>query len=202
LKTARETIEYVAISAGMALASGSFMVLSGLFTVTSGIYAVISVPLAGIVCAAVSVSISELASMYPSAPGIGTYLRFAFGRRISLAGVESFVFSQILNEVVPSAHPYLSVVAMFVVVVAINLVGFEQPRLFQLAATCLLVIAVIALSTYALMGPQLGLADQGLPRNISESQPLGQLLGATGMAVFLYMGFEWGLVPLLIMKRV
>lgn len=199
----------------MALASGSFMVLSGLFTVTSGIYAVISVPLAGIVCAAVSVSISELASMYPSAPGIGTYLRFAFGRRISLAmvflylslvmvlaGVESFVFSQILNEVVPSAHPYLSVVAMFVVVVAINLVGFEQPRLFQLAATCLLVIAVIALSTYALMGPQLGLADQGLPRNISESQPLGQLLGATGMAVFLYMGFEWGLVPLLIMKRV
>lgn len=194
--TARETLEYVAIGAGMALASGSFTVLAGLYTVTAGLWVVLAVGLAAVLCLGVSLSLAELASMYPSAPGIGTYLRFAVGRRfaltavflylsllVAIAGVESFVFAQIVRELFPAAPSTLCVIALFVGVIAINLFGVEQPRLAQLATTLVLVLAVLGLASYALGQPG---GSTAAPKASSAG-----LLGATGMAVFLYMGFEW-----------
>lgn len=111
MKDLKELFEYIAISAGMALAASCFSLVSSMFLVSNGIFIVISIFLGGGFCIIIASSIGELASLFPSSPGIAMYFRKAFGQRISLmliflylalvavlAGVESFIFSTVISS--------------------------------------------------------------------------------------------------------
>ena len=69
-----ELLFYVTFGAGMAFGMSSFTMLSGLNEIVTGPWVVVAIVVAGLLCAAISSSVAELASMYPSAPGVRTYL--------------------------------------------------------------------------------------------------------------------------------
>lgn len=199
MKGWREIFFYVTVGTGMALATSVFTMVSGLFTVTNGLGAVLAVALAGGFCLIIALSIGELASMFPSAPAIRTYLKTAFGERISLllvylylisvvliAGLESFIFAQVSQQVFPAVSSLLVIVLLFVSVMAVNLAGMELPRTVQ-------VLTTIAAVGFLTVSGVLGIMSPRIPLSLSQLTPaiLGTVPAATGMAVFLFMGFEW-----------
>ncbi len=208
MKGLRELFFYLSVGAGMALATSVFTMISGLFEVASSLWVVLGVVLAGAFCAVIALSVGELASMYPSAPGIRTYLKMAFGDQSSLilvylylifvvviAGMESYMFARVVGAVFPAAPTVPTVLGLLLFVMAINLAGFELPRTMQMltASGCILVIlvsGVLGLAASKLETAGLwaagGLLDSG-----GSAEGLMLLPALAGMAVFLYMGFEW-----------
>jgi ethanolamine permease len=191
----------VTVGTGMALATSVFTMVSGLFRVTNGPGAVLSVALAGLFCVIIAQSVGELASMFPSAPAIRTYLKTALGDRASLvlvylylfsvvlvAGLESFIFAQVFRAAVPSVSALPVIVALFLAVTAVNLAGLELPRSTQIFTA---IGAVLCVTVAGLVG----IAGWRIADAMSPSQFTPELFqsvpAATGMAVFLYMGFEW-----------
>lgn len=187
---------YVSVAVGMALATSSFTVLSGIFQVQTGVGAVIGIIIAGVLCLVLSLSIAELASMFPSAPGIRTYFKQAFGSSASLvlvylyltftvlmAGVEGYMFALVVAAVT-AANPILTVTTLLLSVTAINLAGLELPRGAQMAITLFAVALLVLVSI-------VGTNTSGHLTMPIETPLWGALPAATGLAVFLYMGFEW-----------
>ncbi len=198
-----EFIFYVAVAAGMALGTSSFTMVSGLFEYTESLWIVLAVVLAGLFCIMIASSVAELASMYPSTPGIRTYLRAAFGDRTSLilvylylifmiliAGVESYVFALVVQAIFPGPSPLLVVLVLLAVVITANLLGLELPRGLQIATAVVLISCVLGLGAVGLLTS---------PRPPSEVLYLGgaaaesllQFPTAVGLAIFLFIGFEW-----------
>src|SRR5262249_1298270 len=147
--------------------------------------------------------VGELAAMFPSAPGIRTYLRASFGNYFSLAilflylamvalaaGVEGTVVTTVLANVAPGVPREAVVFGLFLLVIATNIFGRDLPRPLQLAVTALLVGAPLVVGISALC------AAPPLPRDMHEVVALGSpgaldLVASVGTAVFLFMGFEW-----------
>ena len=96
MKKAFELGFYVTFGAGIAFGISSFTILSELFKVASSFWLVISICLAGVVCMLLSSAIAELASMYPSAPGVRTYLKVALPPRTSLFLVYLYLIFMIM----------------------------------------------------------------------------------------------------------
>ena len=74
--------EYVATGVGMALACSGYAMVGQLSLVVDGSALLVAVVLAFVLCMVIAGSIGELAGMYPSAPGVRTYLKAAFGEDI------------------------------------------------------------------------------------------------------------------------
>lgn len=191
---------YVSISVGMALAASSFSMLAALFSVADALTALLAIPLAGALSMIASASIGALASRYPSAPGVGSYLARTFGSRVAiivillylslvgcLAGAESYVFVSVLERLwaghVPSPLEAMGVIAL---VVALNLTGLELPRRFQLVAMAVLGVSVFIVSFVPLLHPATGEVTA-----VAASSGRSGWISAVGMAVFLFLGFEW-----------
>jgi ethanolamine permease len=201
MKGWRELFFYVTVSCGMALATSVFTMISGLFKVTSGLGAALGVAVAGFFCLIIAMSIGELASMYPSAPAVRTYLKNAFGDAISLVlvylylisvvlvgGLESFIFAQVSLAVFPSANALLVIVVLFSSVMAVNLAGLELPRSMQMFTAVAAVAIILIAGAAGLLSPQVPLTATfaAMTPDLWLSVP-----AAAGMGVFLYMGFEW-----------
>jgi amino acid transporter len=197
-----ELLFYVSVGAGMALATSVFTMVGGLFAVANLAWIVISVLLAGVFCAGISLSIGELASMYPSAPGIRTYFKAAFGEFPSLvaiylylafaiivAGLESFVFATVVGFVAPSFPQQVTVLMLLLAVVAINLLGFRLPRGLQIAATVGAVALVLTASVQGVFQVRPDLEPQFASAWAGGSW--GLLSSIVGMSIFLFTGFEW-----------
>src|SRR4051812_14158895 len=133
MKGWKEQFFYTSVAVGMAMATSAFTMISGLFAVASLGWILAGIVLAGVICIVVSFSIGELASMFPSAPGLRTYFKTAFGEAASLmlvylylifaiviAGLESFIFSQVLHGVLPRIPPLATIGVLLTVVVCIN----------------------------------------------------------------------------------
>jgi amino acid transporter len=196
-----ELIGYVAVSAGMALAASCYAMLGSLFGAIDGSWIVLAIVIAGGFCALVSFSIGELAAMFPSAPGIRTYLRAAFGNYASLAllflylamvgmaaGVEGTVVTTVLGNVVPGVPRIAMVLGVFLLVIAVNTLGLEPPRTLQLTMTVLLVAATLFVGASALWETSPVLPVQ---RAAFEPPTPLDVAAAVGIAVFLFIGFEW-----------
>jgi ethanolamine permease len=200
MKRHADLLFYVSVGAGMALATSVFTMIGGLFAVASLPWIVAGVMLAGLFCAAISLSIGELASLYPSAPGIRTYFKAAFGEFPSLvaiylylafaiivAGLESFVFASVVGLVAPDWPKEATVLVLLLVVVGTNLAGFQLPRGLQIGSTVGAVGLVLVASIWALA-----------TRDAAPSLPITPALGSVsqlpalvGMSIFLFTGFEW-----------
>lgn len=191
---------YVSFGAGMAFGTSSFTMISGLFEVTVTPWVIVAIFLAGLFCILISNSVAELASMFPSSPGIRTYLKVAFADRFSLvlvylylifmvlvAGVESYMFALVTKAVFPSLPGIGLVLGLIAFTVVVNLLGWELPRGLQIASTFLLILTILALGVAGLSAPA-GAVTITAAGGLSQ---LKLLPAAVVMSIFLFTGFEW-----------
>jgi ethanolamine permease len=203
MKRHYEVIFYISLGSGMAFGTSSFMMIAGLFEFTNSLWVVLSVLLAGLACIAIASSVSELASMYPSTPGVRTYLKAAFGNRTSLvlvylylifmiliAGVESYVFALIMTAIVPGVPPMLVVLALLATVIGANVLGLELPRSLQILTTSILVVCIVGMGISGLLLTPHAWSDV-LYLSFEDGAAVAQFPAAVGLAVFLFIGFEW-----------
>jgi ethanolamine permease len=201
MKKAFELGFYVTFGAGIAFGISSFTILSELFKVASSFWLVISICLAGFICMLLSSCIAELASMYPSSPGVRTYLKVALPPRTSLflvylylifmimvAGIESYLFALVVRQLFPHLPALAVVITLLVCTVVVNLLGLELPRGVQMFTTTALILSVLFLGV-AGAAPHLGNLHWGA--NMFSGHPLSQISDALGSAVYLFIGFEW-----------
>jgi amino acid transporter len=201
MKKAFELGFYVTFGAGIAFGISSFTILSELFKVASSFWLVVSICLAGFICMLLSSSIAELASMYPSSPGVRTYLKVALPPRTSLflvylylifmimvAGIESYLFALVVRQLFPHLPALAVVITLLVCTVVVNLLGLELPRGVQMFTTTALILSVLFLGV-AGAAPHLGSLHWGA--NMFSGHPLSQISDALGSAVYLFIGFEW-----------
>jgi ethanolamine permease len=201
MKKAFELGFYVTFGAGIAFGISSFTILSELFKVANFTWVVVSISLAGLVCILISTSIAELASMYPSSPGVRTYLKVALPARTSLflvylylmfmimvAGIESYLFALVVRQLFPGIHPLVLVLSLLAATVIVNLLGLELPRGVQMFTTAALILSVLCLGI-AGAGSHFGNLHSSV--GAVTTHPLSQIGDAVGSAVYLFIGFEW-----------
>lgn len=201
MKKAFELGFYVTFGAGIAFGISSFTILSELFKVASSFWLIVSIVLAGILCMLISSSIAELASMYPSAPGVRTYLKVALPPRLSLflvylylifmimvAGIESYLFAQVVRKLAPQLPALAVVLGLLALTVIVNLLGLELPRGVQMFTTTTLILGVLVLGS---AGAAPAFRNLHWSSTVMANQPLSQVGGALGAAVYLFIGFEW-----------
>ena len=200
-----ELLFYVTFGAGLAFGTSSFTMLSGLFKLVPVVGVVLAIWLAGLFCVLIASSVAELASMYPSSPGVRTYLKAAFSEQISMllvflylifmvliAGVESYMFALVLGAVFPDISAIKVVLTLIWFTVFVNLIGFELPRLLQILCTLLLILIIGALGAFGTFTDS-NVFSQSPSYALDQisSEMLLLLPGAVGMAVYLFIGFEW-----------
>jgi amino acid transporter len=202
MKGTAESLFYVSVSVGMAMAMSSFTMIAGLFTAAGAPLVLVAVALGCAVCMVLALTVGELASMYPSSPGVWTYFRIAFGDRPSLvlvylylifvvliAGLESFVFAEVVSALLSNAPPMLTILVLIGSVAAINIAGLELPRNVQMLTTGLAVALIAVSGVWGIWQSTVPLSSV-----LSDWDKPGQLLmlpALAGMSVFLYTGFEW-----------
>lgn len=205
MKRSLELTFYVSFGAGMAFGTSSFTMISGLFEVTTALWVIVSIFLSGVICIIISSSVAELASMYPSAPGIRTYLKVAFDNRVSLllvylylifmvliAGVESYMFALVVKSIFPNLSAISVVLGLLAFTITVNLFGLELPRGLQILTTFVLILTIIALGLWGVLHSPQGMRGVlNLESGWQGLEQLGFLPAATIMAVFLFTGFEW-----------
>jgi amino acid transporter len=200
-----EFSDYVSIGTGMALACSSFMVIGGVLEFVSGPWLLLAIASGGLLTFLIALSVAEWASLLPGGLGISAYLKSAFGERTSLffmflylslvgclAGVESYVFTQLLEQLFPGNFPALpSALAILGVILALNLAGLEFSRGFQMFTTVMLSVGVLALAGLAFQiivaTPEISAVST---LNFSSGFP-GGFFSAMGASIFLFVGFEW-----------
>jgi amino acid transporter len=212
-----EFLFYLTVGVGMALSCSAFMMVGGLFQVTTLFWALAALAVAGIFCGVLALSIGELAGMYPSSPAIVTYFKAAFGERASLAfvyfylifivliaGVESYLFALVLRALFPGFPPLAIVTVMIVTVVAVNLLGLEFPRGLQMVVTGAAAAVIVLVGILGMAGPDLSVHRALGAGDVGGG--LAALPAAVGIAVFIYMGFEWvtpiGLRPVSYIRQI
>jgi ethanolamine permease len=139
--------------------------------------------------------------MYPSSPGVRTYLKVALPPRTSLflvylylifmimvAGIESYLFALVVRQLFPHLPALAVVITLLVSTVVVNLLGLELPRGVQMFTTTALILSVLFLGV-AGAAPHLGNLHWGA--NMFSGHPLSQISDALGSAVYLFIGFEW-----------
>ncbi len=201
MKKAFELGFYVTFGAGIAFGISSFTILSELFKVANSFWLVVSICLAGLVCMLLSSAIAELASMYPSAPGVRTYLKVALPPRTSLflvylylmfmimvAGIESYLFALVVRQLFPQLPALAVVLTLLALTVIVNLLGLELPRGVQMFTTTALILSVLVLG---IAGASSHLGDLHWNVATLTDHPLSQIGDALGSAVYLFIGFEW-----------
>lgn len=201
MKISKDFLFYVSVVVGMAVSSSSFTMISGLYELVNGYSLMIGLLVGALFCLAISVSVSELASIYPAAPGIRTYLHNAFGHKASLVfvylylffivmigSVESYTFGMVVNYLYPSVNPAVVIFIVLASVITVNLYGLNLPKNFQLISTIILVLGLLFLGF-------LGLSAEPRQTDVFRfgkvTGEIGKILPAITMAIFLFVGFEW-----------
>lgn len=205
MKKIKETLFYISICIGIAINTSSFAIIAGMFIGSSVILVLVSIVLAGFFCIIISDSVSELASRYPSAPGVRTYFKKAFSEKSSLflvysylifviiaGAVESSLFAYVYKLWIPEANSFLLYTLMLSIIVLANLVGFKLSRDLQILATILLVTLILFLGASGIINNSSAFTtDHFSITNFSISDSVVQILYATGLSIFLFIGFEW-----------
>lgn len=189
----------VATSAGLTLASSTFIAAVQVANYVSGDSAWIAILTGGLLCFLAAACFSELNGLLPTAAAFRLYFSKAFNDQVSLTvsllymsiviigvvGAESYVISKVLQEVFPAIPPYAWIVVMLLAVTAMNIRGIKLAGIVQDVITYGLITSMIAFGAAALYRVDFHLnaplATGGLEGFIS----------AIGVGVFLFVGFEW-----------
>jgi amino acid transporter len=194
----------VSTSAGMALATSSYIAGLQIATIVAGELAWVSVLVAGFCCLLSGMCFSELTSQYPSAAGIKLFIQNAFNERIaiiigmfyvvlgiSMVGAESFILSKVMTSSMTMINPeadraiWLSIFIVFVAYV--NYRGVKIAGTAEDIMTFVMLILLAAISTYAISKAGVDIhAALG-----SGKLTAANVINAAGVGVFLFVGFEW-----------
>ncbi|MEQ8966235.1 MAG: APC family permease [Azospirillaceae bacterium] len=199
-----EDLFYVTSSGGIALATSCYAVLAVIIGFGSPLASVAGIAGAALLCLVAASAIGEVASAYPSSPGLNTYLAGAFGPRpamtvffcylfaiVCVAGLEIHVLSGIVAHYVPAADPRLVGLGFIAFVTAFFLRGMTMPRRIQMVAASVLITVIAGLSALVLAGAAGRVpAEPAPPAEFGAVDP-GTIGLIFGMSVFLFVGFEW-----------
>ncbi len=187
----------VSTSAGLTFASSTFLVVVQMACSLAGDAAWIAIGIAGGLCALAAAAFSELNGMWPSVNGIRLYLYQAFGEKLSLVaalsymsvvtlvvGTEASVLSHVLSDALPAIKPPWWIFLMLTLATAVNFRGLKIAGTFQNVLTCSVVASIVTLSILALSHAH------HIPAP-THTGGIGPLFSAVGVAVFLFVGFEW-----------
>ncbi len=189
----------VATSAGLTLASSSFVAAVLVANYVLGDTAWIAILIGGALCFLAAACFSELNGLLPTAAGIRLYFSRAFNDQVSLVvslmymlivvvgvvGVESFILSKVLSEAFPVIPPYLWIVVMLLLVTVMNLRGIKMAGVFQDVVTYTLIAVIVFIGLFALY--KVGFK---LNAPLSPGGAAG-IIQAVAVGVFLFVGFEW-----------
>ncbi|MBX6350508.1 MAG: APC family permease [Clostridia bacterium] len=188
----------VSTSAGLTLATTTFVAAAQMASYVAGDSAWIAVLVAGVLALCAAAGFAEMNGMFPSAAAIRVYLHRGFGERLALVvsflyigvvvavlGAESFVLSQAIAYVVPSVPPLVWNVALIALMAAVNIRGVKVAGAFQDVLTYGLLASLVAISLVAFASPGFR------PTSLLAPGPAGGLLQSVALGVFLFIGFEW-----------
>lgn len=188
----------VATSAGLTLASSSFVAAIQVAGFLAGDSAWLAVLVGGLLCLAAGACFSELNGILPSAAGIRLYFGRAFGEKTALTvsmlymliimgvvGAESFVLAKVLNQAIPRVEPLVWIVILQVAATLMNIRGIKIAGVFQDAITYGLMISIILISYLGLKKIDFELAAPFVTGGA------GSLFSAVAVGIFLFVGFEW-----------
>ena len=189
----------VATSAGLTLASSSFVAAVMVANYVLGDSAWIAILAGGALCFLAAACFSELNGLLPSAAGIRLYFSRAFNDQVSLTvsllymlivvigivGVESLIISRALSEVFPAVPPYAWIVLMLMLVTGMNLRGLKIAGAFQDIVTYGIMLSIMLIGIFALYK-----VDFALKGPLSPGGAAG-VINAVAIGVFLFVGFEW-----------
>lgn len=189
----------IATSAGLTLASSSFVAAVQVANYVLGDTAWIAILVGGALCFLAAACFSELNGLLPTAAGIRLYFSRAFNDQVSLTvsilymliviigvvGAESYVLSRVLNEAFPAVPPYAWIVLMLLLVTGMNIRGVKIAGFFQDIITYGLMASIILIGLIALSKVHFQLNGP-----LSPGGPAG-IINAVAVGVFLFVGFEW-----------
>lgn len=201
MKSFKETLFYLTVCVGVAISSSSFTIISGLNEMISGAWVLLSILTGGLLCFGIARLIGELASIFPSAPGIRTYLLRGFSNKVSLffvfayiifvvmiGSIESYMFALVTQSVFPNLPVLGIILTLICAIVAINCVGLELPRMIQIVATTALVLGIFSLGALGIYHSENPLL---IANSFRESNQALLFPASIGFSIFLFMGFEW-----------
>lgn len=191
-------------SAGMALATSCYLAGLQVATIVVGELAWISVLVAGAFCLLSSLCFSELTSQYPSAAGIKLFIQNAFSEKtaivigtfyvvlgIYMVGAESYLLSSVLVETFPLVSAGVDrVFWMLLFILLVGLVNYRGVKLtgfVQDIMTYVMIGFLVLVSVYSLTRTGIDLR----PAFASPRFTVGNVLNASAVGVFLYVGYEW-----------
>jgi amino acid transporter len=188
----------VSTSAGLTFASSTFLVVVQVACYLVGDSAWIAILVAGGLCALAAAAFSELNGMWPSVNGIRLYIHRAFGEKLSLiaaltymtvvtfvVGTEAYVLSHVLNAAIPAISPPWWIFLMLSCATAVNFRGLKVAGAFQDVITYSVIVSIVTMSVLALAHVHFQ-----IPRSTATGG-VGNLFQAVGVAIFLFVGFEW-----------
>ncbi len=189
----------IATSAGLTLASSTFVAAVQVANFVLGDTAWIAILVGGALCFLAAACFSELNGLLPSAAGIRLYFNRAFNEQVSLTvsilymlvvivgviGAESYIISTILNEAFPALPPYAWIVIMLVLVTGMNIRGIKIAGIFQDLITYGLMASIVIISLVALFKVNFQLSAPYTPGGATG------IINAVALGVFLFVGFEW-----------
>ncbi len=188
----------ISTSAGLTFASSTFLVVVQVACYLVGDSAWIAILIAGLLCALAAAAFSELNGMWPSVNGIRLYIHRAFGEKLSLVaaltymsvvtlvvGTEAYVLSHVLSAALPAISPPWWIFLMLTTATAINFRGLKIAGTFQNVVTYSVVVSIVTMSILALAH-----AHFTVPQPL-HTGGIGPLFQAVGVAIFLFVGFEW-----------
>lgn len=188
----------VSTSAGLTFASSTFLVVVTIACSLMGDAAWIPILIAGALCALAAAAFSELNSLYPTVAGIRRWIQEAFGEKAALVaaltymsvvtlvvGTEAYVLSYVLNAAMPAIAPPLWVFLMLTLATAANFRGLKVAGALQDIITYMVVISIVSLSLLAL-----NQVHFQVPEPFHPGSP-DRVFAAVGLAIFLFVGFEW-----------
>lgn len=186
----------LAVSIGMALATSCFAMLAALGAV-AGRWLPAAIAASLVLVLAVASAVGRLARRFPSAPGVRTYAKAAFGDAASLTlvllylvvvvlvgAVESQLFVAIVQHAAPGLDGRLVLPLLFGAVFALNAAGHAASRGVQLALVAAMLAAIVVLAVAALV-----CAPPDAPA--AAAGGVATLPAAAVGAFFLFVGFEW-----------
>lgn len=188
----------LSLSVGMALATSCFAMLSGMAG-AAGPWLLPAIGASLLVALAVARAIGGLARRFPSALGMRTYTKAAFGNTASLffvfayllmvmlvAAVESNLYGNIVAQLLPGVPAPLVVLAVFATVFVLNAFGHEHSRNVQLGLVGFMLAGLLALALCGLFSSVSG----AWPAWGDAAQQAAAPTAAV-TAFFLFVGFEW-----------
>ena len=188
----------ISTSAGLTFASSTFLVVVQVACYLAGDAAWIAIALAGLLCLLAAAAFSELNGMLPSVSGIRLYIHRAFGEKVSLVvaltymtgvtlvvGTEAYVLSHVLSEALPTVSPPVWIFLMLTLATLFNYGGLKIAGTFQNIVTYSVVASIVTMSVLALAH-----AHFVVPQPL-HTGGVGSVFQAVGVAIFLFVGFEW-----------